>query len=191
MLTEPQCRYVLRRYVSALRRARSLIREAASPSVGPDRSLEKIDADAARYDPWLFSDECESLMVAMAALSDPKPETNPEADPVDGVGVVSPVDVMNFSLSLGAPPKVFKDEPLTPGDSKFWAVELPADVYQFVADPTLVFAPLAERRAVEECSFSSETMEAVGWRMAAHASQRLGVQTPVRERRVPGRYRLG
>ena len=185
MLTEAQCRYVLRRYVSALRRARSLIREAASPSVGPDRSLTQIDTDAARYDPWLFSDECESLMVAMAELVE-------KSDSADECGaVLSPVDVMNFSLSLGAPPKVFKDEPLTPGDSKFWAVELPADVYQFVADPTLVFAPLAERHAVEECSFSSETMEAVGWRMAAHASQRLGVQTPVRERRVPGRYRLG
>ena len=181
MLTEAQCRYVLRRYVSALRRSRSLMREGASPSGGPDRSLEKIDADAARYDPWLFSDECESLMVAMSELV----EASASADDGDG-GVLSPFDVMNYSLVLGAPPKVFKDEPLTPGDSKFWAVELPANVYQFVADPTLVFAPPASDEVCSSVEFESDQMEAVGWGVQPYGP-RLGRQTPVRKRWAPGR----
>ena len=184
MLSETQCRYVLRRYVSALRRARSLIRDATSPYVDADRSLAKIDSDAARFDPWLFSDECEQVMTAMAALTDPlrAGDANTAAP--------SPIDVMNFSSLLGTPSRTFKDEELTPGNSKFWAVELPADVYQFVADPTLVFAPPADRHPVEDCLFSSETMAAVGWGLTHTGPERLGTETPVHERRELGRNRL-
>ena len=164
------------------------MREQATPSADTDRSLEQIDASAARFDPWLFSDECETAMAEMAELSD----FAGSADRADTgtSSVPSPVDVMNFSLLLGAQPRVFKDEPATAGNSKFWAVELPNDVYQFVADPTLVFAPSSVRlslgvgRSGGPCSsavFSPGTVEALEWDRP-HAGPRFGVLTPLGER---------
>ena len=113
-----ECRRVIKGFVYAITKARSLIREQATPrgaidldspvygweSAHPDTVhtafLADIDETARRYDPWLFSEECEQVLESLANLSDP-----------------TPLDVMNWTVILNAPSKRFKDDPDGPGDS--------------------------------------------------------------------------
>ena len=118
---------MIRGFVYSITKARSLIREQATPrgavddsgggrAFNPDGtylinddSLADIEDTARRYDPWLFSEACEQMLESLASLSDP-----------------TPVDVMNWTMLLTAPPKRFKDDPDGPGDSIGMRLILPS-----------------------------------------------------------------
>ena len=71
--------------------------------------LADIEETARRHDPWLFSKACEDVMESLASLSDP-----------------TPLDVMNWTMLLTAPPKRTKSDPDGPGDSIGMRLILPS-----------------------------------------------------------------
>ena len=104
-----RCRHTIELFVYAITKARSLIRETVTPGryTNPDwprvvdeDALSEIEETAKRHDPWLFSEECERMLEDLADLKNP-----------------TPLDVMNWTMILMAPPRRFETDPYGPGDS--------------------------------------------------------------------------